>query len=125
MRQDRAIMLRQDATNHVLIDIQTEHNAKLLGDSAPAPAPITILGLNNGRDQFRRRSLGTGFAVSFQREQVPVFAFHQRSMESEEGGSFQYDGRADELARTDEKCAEIGNDAIHRSKVGCAFTAPI
>jgi hypothetical protein len=46
-------------------------------------------------------------------------------MESEEGGRFQYDGNAEQPARTDEECTQAGYDAIHRAELGCALTAPI
>jgi hypothetical protein len=53
----------QHAPNHVLVDIEAEYKAKLLGYSAAAPTRIESVGLDNDSDQFRRRAPGAGFAT--------------------------------------------------------------
>ena len=43
----------QHSPYYVLINLDVENKTKLLCDSAAAPARITFLGFNNGRDEFR------------------------------------------------------------------------
>lgn len=121
----QAKMLCENAPYNILVDVNAENQRKLLSDSATAPGPVTSLGLNNGRDEVRQRSLWTGFAAPSRRERVPVFAFHQRGVEGEEGGVLQHDSSADQPAGTNEECGKAGDNAIQRADIRCAFTAPI
>jgi len=82
----------QDCAQLIHAKLTQAFFTKLLGYSVAAPARVESLGLDDGRDDFRRRSLGTRFAASFRREWLPVFSFHQCCVKSEEGGRFQYDG---------------------------------
>ena len=89
----------EDSTNHIFVDLDGEGMRDLLGDPHVAETRIAPLHLNDGRDEFRERTFGTGFAVMRRRgkEQV-VFPIHQGLVELEQ------------CCWLDE-CAKLGNPA--------------
>ena len=58
-------MLGQDAPNHVLIDFQTEYKAKLLCDSAAAPALLRLLVSTMATTSSSEGPLGPGLPRRF------------------------------------------------------------
>jgi len=71
-------MLRQDATDYILVDLDTERMRNLLGDLSATEAWITSFHFNDSGNQFLRRSFGTGATTSSRSTQPPVFVSHQR-----------------------------------------------
>ena len=55
-------MSREDAAHDILVDLDCEGMRNLLRDSHTAETRIAPLHLDDGRDEFRGRTFGTGFA---------------------------------------------------------------
>ena len=57
------IVLREHATNDIFVDLDAEGLSDLLGDAHTAELGIAPLHLDDGRDEFRGRTFGTGLAA--------------------------------------------------------------
>src|SRR5215472_1783691 len=68
------VMGGQDAPNDVFIDRDAERQSNLLSDSRAAPGGIALFGGDDRVNEFLRRTLGTGFAPTFRREEQAVLA---------------------------------------------------
>ncbi len=79
----RVIVHGQNAANNVLVDVDTECEGQLFGDSAAAKLRIPTFHFDDGRDQFWRRSFRARLGATARREQQPVFSIHQRAVEAQ------------------------------------------
>ena len=70
-------MTGQDAPNEVFIDRDAERQSNLLSDSGAAPGGITLFGGDDRVPEFLGRTLGTGLAPAFRREEQAVLALDQ------------------------------------------------
>ena len=100
------IVLREYTANDIFVDLDAEGIRDLLGDPHVAETRIALLHLNDGRDEFRGRTFGAGFAAVRRRgkEQV-VFPIHQGLVEFEQ------------RCRLDER-AKLGN-SVRASWIDC------
>jgi hypothetical protein len=57
------IVSSEDSTNYILVDVDAEGMRNLLGDSHVPETPVALLHLDDGRDEFRGRTFGTGFSA--------------------------------------------------------------
>ena len=85
-------MCCQDAPDDILIDLDTEGVGDLLGNPRAAETRIAPFQLDNGVDQFLRRSFGTRFGPVAGREKPMILALEQCRVESEQGGRPQDEG---------------------------------
>ena len=70
-------MTGQDAPNEVFIDRDAERQSNLLSDSETAPGRIALFGGDDRVPEFLGRTLGTGLAPAFRREEQAVLALDQ------------------------------------------------
>jgi hypothetical protein len=67
-------MVGQDAPNDIFIQRNTESQSDLLGDSGATPFGIPPFGIDNGIDEFFRRSFGTRFLSAFWRKKDSILS---------------------------------------------------
>jgi hypothetical protein len=73
----RAVMSGKDTANHVLVDLDSESQSDLLGDSGTTPSGIALLHLDHCFHQILAWSLWAGFGAAFRGERQSVLAiFH-------------------------------------------------
>src|SRR5207253_7800925 len=93
----------ENSTNHVFVDLRAEGMRDLLGDPHIAETRIAPLHLDDGRDEFRGRTFGTGL-TSMRRggKEQAVFPIYQGFVQLEqrcrldEGAKFRNPARAHE-----------------------------
>jgi hypothetical protein len=83
--QDSGGSNSQDATNDVLIDVDSKYVRELLGDMPAAESPISVLHADNRCNELRRRAFRAWPAAALRREQRPVLSFHELLMETNDG----------------------------------------
>src|SRR5207247_6174400 len=71
----------QNATYDVFVDLDTEGQRDLLGNSRAAPTGITPFHFNDGIDEFFGRSFRTSPTAVFGGEQLSVLSFDQHLVE--------------------------------------------
>ena len=76
----RPVVMAENPSNHVLVDLDVERQGDLLGDSRTAPAGITLLHFDDRTDEFCARTLRAGLPAAIRREQHPVLSVAQRFM---------------------------------------------
>jgi hypothetical protein len=70
-------MRGQDAPNEVFIDGDAGRQSNLLSDSGAAPGGIALFGGDDRVSEFLGRTLRTGLAPAFRREEPAVLALDQ------------------------------------------------
>lgn len=71
------VVLCKDATNHVLINVDTVGVCDLLGDFAAAPARFAFLHFHDGSDNVFGRALGTRSTTTKGRIEPPILTTNQ------------------------------------------------
>jgi hypothetical protein len=74
------VVMGENPSNHVLVDLDVERQGDLLGDSRTAPAGITLLHFDDRTDEFCARTSRAGLPAAIRGEQHPVLSFAQRFM---------------------------------------------
>lgn len=73
----RAIVFDQDASNNILINLDTEGFPDDQGDARATEAWIAAFELNNGLDEWLGRTFRSGLCPLLWREQLTVFSVHR------------------------------------------------
>src|ERR1700676_3453286 len=110
--RQRSEMKRQNPTDHVSVDLDTEGQSDLLRDSWTSPTGITPFHLDDYIDKFSSGPFGTGPTPSTWRKKVAVFPILQGLVEVQKSGGFQDDGGTDQTSRAYQERAESGDEPI-------------
>ena len=78
----------EDATHHVLIDGNAEGEGDLLSDPWTTPSRIPPFHVDDGGDDFRRRSFWTRLRRHLGRKEPPIFPLGQGPMKAQQRGGF-------------------------------------
>ena len=73
----RPVVMAENPSNHVLVDLDVERQGDLLGDSRTAPAGITLLHFDVRTDEFWARTFRAGLPSAIRREQHAVLFLAQ------------------------------------------------
>ena len=87
----RPVVSGKDTANHVLVDLNSESQSDLLGDSGTTPGGIALLHLDHRFNQIFARSFWAGFASAFRGEQQTVLTILHGLVETQKSRRFQYD----------------------------------
>src|SRR5438128_3399435 len=82
----------KNPAHHVLVDIDTECECDLLGDSATTPPEIAPFHFNDRVDQIFCRPFRTRPADSSGRKQLAVLVLRQHLVKMQQSRWLQYDG---------------------------------
>jgi hypothetical protein len=108
-------MLRQDTSNHILVDIHTERRGDNQGDPRAAEARVTPLQLQDDLDNLIGRPLRAWLPPrSTPREQCPVLAPNQVLVELEQGGRLHSHRDLGNSTRPKKQRAKSQQGALHR-----------
>ena len=80
----RSKMHCQNSADDIFVDIHTEGQRDLLGDSGTAPTRITPFRFNDGIDEFFGRSFGARPTPLIGRKQEAVLSFDEHVMETQQ-----------------------------------------
>jgi len=109
----------------VFVDLDTEGQRDLLGNSRAAPTGITPFHFNDGIDEFFGRSFRTSPTAVFGGEQLSVLSFDQHLVEMQQSRRPENDRGSHNPCRTHEKGAQTGDDPIRNAEVGSSFPTAI
>ncbi|MCK7497882.1 MAG: hypothetical protein MZW92_49405 [Comamonadaceae bacterium] len=110
-------MLREHAANDILVNRDAEDMRDLLGDAHAAETRIAPLHLDDGCNEFRGRTFGTGFAAMRRgRKEQAVLAIHQCPVEFEQRGRLDQRAQLRNPARAHEQRGQTEHDAIERRR---------
>src|SRR5947208_3861210 len=109
----------------VFVDLDTEGQRDLLGNSRAAPTGITPFHFNNGIDEFFGRSFRTSPTAVFGGEQLSVLSFDQHLVEMQQSRRPENDRGSHNPCRTHEKGAQTGDVPIRNAEVGSSFPTAI
>src|SRR4029077_18381136 len=73
----RPVVMAENPSNHVFVDLDVERQGDLLGDSRTAPIGITLLHFDDRMDEFCARSFRTGLPTAIRGEEHPVLLLAQ------------------------------------------------
>ena len=89
-RMLRAPMPREHAPDSILVDLNAKREGDLLGNAQVAKPRIAVLELDDGGDEFCRRSFRAGLTRRTGRgKEQPILTVNQRSVKSEQGGRLE------------------------------------
>src|SRR3954454_3465831 len=111
----------QDATNQILVDLDTESQRDLLSNAGTTPIRVAPFHCNDGIDEFRVRSLWARPLVAFGRKQNSVLSFAQQAVKMQQRGRLQSNSGTQDTCRADEKRAQSHDDPIGGSQIGSTF----
>jgi len=108
-------VLREDAAHDIFVDLHAEVVRDLLRDAHTAETRIAPLHLDDRRDEFRRRTFGTGFAAMGRggKEQA-VLSIHQGLVELEQRCRLDERAKFRNPARVHEQRGQSEHEAIER-----------
>lgn len=86
-----SIVFREHPADGVFVDINAKRVYNLLCDAGTANAGVAAFDLDYRVDEFLRRSLRAGAPMTSRREELPILAFLERLVESEQGSGLQDD----------------------------------
>jgi hypothetical protein len=116
----------EDSTNQILVDLHAEGMSDLLGDSHIAETRVAPLHLDDGRDEFRRRTFGTRFAAMRRRgKEQPVFPIHQGLVELEQRCRLDERAKLRNPARIHEQRDQSEHKAIERRQIRRSLPRPV
>src|SRR5437870_4787616 len=115
----------QNATYDVFVDLDTEGQRDLLGNSRAAPTGITPFHFNDGIDEFFGRSFRTSPTAVFGGEQLSVLSFDQHLVEMQQSRRPENDRGSHNPCRRHEKGAQTGDNPIRNAEVGSSFPTAI
>jgi hypothetical protein len=116
----------KDAAHDILVDLDSEGMSDLLGDPHVAETRIAPLHLDDGRDEFRGRTFGTGFAAMRRRgKEQAVFPIHRGSVELEECCRLDERVKLGNPARAYEQRGHSEHKAIAGRQIRCALPGSI
>jgi len=121
-----SVVSGEDSTNHIFVDLHAESMRDLLGDPHVAEPRIAPLHLDDGRDEFRGRTFGTGFAAMRRRgKEQAVFPIHQGPVEVEERRRLDERAKLRNPARAHEQRGQSEYEAIERGQIRRALPGSI
>ena len=121
----RPVVNAQDTANNILVDLDTESQRDLLGNSGTAPVGVPPFHFHDGVDEFLLRSLRPRPTPALGRKQHAVLSFPQQVVEMQQSGRLQNDGGTQNACRAHEKGAQAGDDTIRGAQVGRTLAAAI
>ena len=80
----RVVVFGEDTPDHIFIDVESKCFVNLLCDPWTSEPWITPLHFYDSPDEFRRRTLGSRFALSTRRIQPLIFTLLERIVESQQ-----------------------------------------
>src|SRR3954453_17967468 len=102
-------MNAEDAANNILVDLDTESQRDLLGDTGTAPLGIAPFHGDDGVDEFSSRSLGARPRPARGRKQQAVLSFAQQAVEMQQSTRFQNNSGTENPRGANEERAEPGD----------------
>ena len=107
-------------------DLDAEGMRDLMGDPHVAETRIALLRVDDGRDELRGRTFGTGFAAMRRRgKEEAVFAIHEGSVELEQRCWFDERAKLRNPARIHEQRGQSEHKAIERGQIRSTVPRPI
>ncbi len=125
LARTRSVMLGQNSTDDVLVDLDAEGFGDLLRNPWAAKPRISSLHLDNGLDNGLGWSLGPGFSLHLRRKQPAVFSFLERFMKLEQGRRTDDDCDPVNSSGLDKDGPEAQQKPIPSCQIGCSFTRTI
>src|SRR5215469_13180599 len=95
----RPVMNAQHTADNVLIDLHTESQRDLLSNAGTTPAGITPFHCHDSLDQVLVGALRARPAAAPGRKQPAVLSFAQHTVEMQQSGRLQNDGRTKNTCR--------------------------
>ena len=118
-----SVVSGEDSTNDIFVDIDAEGMRDLLRDLHVAETRIAPLHLDDGRDEFRGRTSGTGFAAMRRgRKEQAVFPIHQGLVELEQCCRLDERAKLGNAARAHEQRGQSERKAIERREIRCSLS---
>src|SRR3954453_10782830 len=114
-------MNAQDATNHILVDLDAERQRDLLSNAGTTPVRVAAFHANHGIGDVFVRSLRARAMGTFGREQNAVLSLPQQAVKMQQGGRLQSNSGTEDTCRADEKRAQSHDDPIGGSQIGSTF----
>ena len=100
----RPVVMAENPSNHVLVDLDVERPGDLLGDSRTAPAGITLLHFDDRTDEFCARSFRAGLLTAIRGEQHAVLLFAHGFVKAKQCRRFQNDCGTEQSSGTYQEC---------------------
>src|SRR4051794_7999763 len=114
-------MNAEDATNHILVDLDAERQRDLLSNAGTTPIGVSAFHSNDGIDDVFVRSPRARPMAAFGREQNTVPPFPQQAVKVQQRGRLQNNSRTKDTCRVYEKRAQSHDDSIGGSQIGSTF----
>jgi hypothetical protein len=121
-----SVVSGEDSTNRVFVDLHAEGMRDLLGNPHVAETRIAPFHLYNGRDEFRGRTFGTGFAAMRRgRKEKAVFPIDQCLVEFDQRCRLDQHAKLRNSARGHEQRGQTEHEAIECGQIRRALPGSI
>ena len=119
-------MLREHASNDVLVKLDSEGVSDLLGDTHATEPWIAALQLDDRRDECCRRTFGAGFTATVAGGKEPtILPIHQGLVELEQRCRLDERAKLRNPPRAHEQRGEAEDEAIERGQIRRALPGSI
>jgi len=100
----RPVVLAENPSNHVFVDLDVERQGDLLCDSRTAPVGITLLHFDDRTDEFCTRSFRAGLPPAIRGEQHAVLLLAQGFVKAKQCRRLQNDCGTEQTSGTYQEC---------------------
>ena len=121
----RPVVMGENPSNHVFVDLDVERRGDVLGDARTAPVRITFLHFDDRTDEFCARSFRAGLPTAFRGEQHAVLLPAQGLVKAQQCRGLQYDCRTEQTSWTHQERHPAGEEAVRRAEIGGSLPGAI
>jgi hypothetical protein len=111
----RAVVMGENSSNHIFVDLDVEGQGNLLGDARTAPVGITLLYSEDRTDEFCARTLRAGLPAAIRGEQHPVLSLAHGFMKGQQCRRRQNDCGTEQSSGTHQERQQASEDPVRHA----------
>ena len=100
----RSVVMGENPSNHVFVNLDVERQGDVLGDSRTAPVGIALLHFDDRTDEFCARSFRAGLQSAIRAEQHAVLLLAQSFVKAKQCRRLQNDCGTEQTSGTYQEC---------------------
>jgi len=110
----RPVVMAENPSNHVFVDLDVERQGDLLGDSRTAPIGITLLHFDDRMNEIYARSFRAGLPTAIRGEEHPVLSVAHGFVKAKQCRGLQCNCGTEKAGWTHQERQQAGKDAVPR-----------
>jgi len=108
----RPVVLRENPSNHVFVDLDVERHGDLLSDSRTAPVGIPLLHFDDRTDEFCARPFRAGLPTAILGEPLAVLTLAQGPVKAKQCRRLHYNCGTEQTGWKHQERQQASKDAV-------------